>query len=138
MLAKYLWEAGSSVIAVIAGMHLYLTFFTDKFSSHNKKLVADMQSSSPILTKELTMWKAWIGFNASHSSGGIFIGVLNFYLAYQYFDTLQSDHFFFIFNIVTLSFYVWVAQKYWFKTPLRGLIITLGFYVTGYLLVLGK
>jgi hypothetical protein len=136
MVAKYLWEIGSIVIAVLAGIHLYFTFFTNKFSSRNTRVIEEMQTSAPILTKELTMWKAWIGFNASHSMGGIFIGILNLYLAYRYFATLHSDHFFFIFNILTIGFYVWLAKKYWFKTPLRGLALTLACYVISYLWVI--
>ena len=136
MIAKYLWGIGSIVITLLAGTHLYFTFFTNKFSSRNTKLVEDMQSSSPILTKKLTMWNAWIGFNASHSMGGIFIGAINLYLALRYFSILQSDHLFFIFNILTISFYVWLATKYWYKTPLRGLTITLVCYVASYVLTI--
>ena len=136
MIAKYLWIIGSIVITLLAGTHLYFTFFTNKFSTRNTKLVNDMQSSSPILTKKVTMWNAWIGFNASHSMGGIFIGIINLYLVLRYFPILQTDHFFFIFNILTISFYVWLATKYWYKTPLSGLTITLACYATSCLLTI--
>jgi hypothetical protein len=76
-----------------------------------------MKSANPILTKETTLWKAWIGFNASHSLGAIFIGVMNFYLAVLYFDLVQSDPFFFVLNIATTAFYLWLAKKYWFEIP---------------------
>jgi hypothetical protein len=136
MIAKYLWETGSVVIAILAGIHLYYTFFTDKFIPRNQKLLGDMQSSSPILTKKVTIWNAWIGFNASHSAGGIFIGIMNFYLASKYFSILQSDHFFFLFNILTIGFYVWLAKKYWFNIPLRGLTITLASFIVAYILTI--
>jgi hypothetical protein len=45
-------------------------------------MVEEMKTSFPILTKKTTMWKAWTGFNASHSSGAMFIGIINFYLAF--------------------------------------------------------
>lgn len=136
IIAKYLWVIGSITITVFAGLHLYLTFFTNKFSSKNEKLMEEMNSSSPVLTNELTMWKSWIGFNASHSSGGIFIGIINFYLALRYFTLLQTDHFFFVFTILTIGFYVWVAKTYWFKTPLVGLLVALACYLISYILVL--
>lgn len=132
MIAKYLWETGSIIIAIFGSIHLYYTFFTNKFSSTNEKVVEEMKTSFPILTKETTMWKAWIGFNASHSSGIIFIGIFNFYIAVQYFTVLQSDHFFFLFNILTISFYIWLAKKYWFKRPLIGVLITLICYIVSY------
>ena len=135
-LAKYLWEIGSIIIAVLGSLHLYLTFFSNKFSSRNEKMIEAMKSSSPILTKELTMWNAWIGFNGSHSSGGIFIGIVNFYLAFQYFSVLQADDFFFLFSILTMGYYVWLAKKYWFKTPFTGVLITLLCYIGSYVLVI--
>ena len=95
-----------------------------------------MKISYPILTKETTMWRAWIGFNASHSSGAMFIGIINFYLALEYFAAVQSDHFFFIFNLLTIGFYVWLAKKYWFKIPFIGILITLICYILAYILIL--
>ena len=136
MIAKYLWGLGSIIIAVFGSIHLYYTFFTNKFSSRNEKLVEEMKTSFLILTKETTFWKAWIGFNASHSSGVIFIGIINFYLAAQYFAVLQSAHFFFIFNILTMGFYAWLARKYWFKIPLAGILIALVCFIVSYILTM--
>jgi hypothetical protein len=136
MIAKYLWEIGSIILAVLGSIHLYYTFFTNKFSSRNEKVVEEMKTSFPILTKETTMWKAWIGFNASHSSGVIFIGIINFYLAVQYFTVLQSDHFFFLFNILIIGFYVCLAKKYWFKIPLTGILMALVCFIVSYILAI--
>lgn len=132
-IAKYLWEIGSIIFAFLGSIHLYYTFFTNKFYSRNEKMVQEMKTSFPILTKDTTMWKAWIGFNASHSSGIIFIGILNCYLAAQYFSVLQSDHFFFIFNILTICFYAFLGKKYWFKIPLTGILIVLACFIVSYI-----
>jgi len=136
MLAKYLWEIGSLILVILGSIHLFYTFFSNKFSSKNKEVISEMKNSSPILTNETTMWKAWIGFNASHSSGAIFIGIINIYLSLKYFEIFQSEHFFFIFNILTVCFYVWLAKKYWFSIPFIGILITLICYVFAYLIVL--
>lgn len=136
MIAKYLWQIGSVVMTALGSIHLYLTFFTNKFSSTNVKMIEDMKATSPILTQEITMWKAWIGFNGSHSSGVLFIGLLNFYLALRYFTVLQSDHFFFLFSILTIGFYVWLAKVYWFAVPFTGLSIALLCFIASYILTL--
>lgn len=136
MIAKYLWATGSILIALLGIVHLYYTFFTNVFSSRNGKLIEDMQANSPILSQKITMWKAWIGFNGSHSSGVIFIGLMNLYLAFYYFSVLQSDHLFFVFNILTIGFYIWLAKKYWFNIPLIGLSITMACYITSYILTM--
>jgi hypothetical protein len=136
MLAIYLWAMGSVILVILGTIHLFYTFFSNKFSSKNKDVISEMKHSSPIITNETTIWKAWIGFNASHSSGAIFIGVLNLFLAIKYFDTFKDEHFFFIFNIVTITFYVWLAKTYWFKIPFLGISISLICYISSYCLVL--
>ena len=129
IIAKYLWITGSLIFIVLGTIHLLYTFFTNKFSSRSEKAIEEMKSSNPILTKETTLWKAWVGFNASHSLGAIFIGVVNLYLAVQYFDLVQSDAFFFVLNITTTAFYLWLAKKYWFKIPFVGILLTLVCFV---------
>lgn len=136
MLAKYLWEIGSLILVILGSIHMFYTFFSNKFSSKNKNLISEMKNSSPILTNETTMWKAWIGFNASHSSGAIFIGILNLYLAINYFTIFQTEDFFFVFNILTIAFYVWLAKRYWFRIPFFGILITSACYISAYCLVL--
>ena len=136
MLAKYLWELGSVIITVLGSIHLYYTFFTNKFSSRNEKVVEEMKTSFPTLTNEMNMWKAWISFNATHSVGAIFLGVINFYLAVNYFTVLQSDHFFFLFSIFTMGFYIWLAKKYWFKFIFTAVVIVLACFVASYILTI--
>ncbi len=135
MIAKYLWATGSVIITILGSTHLYYTFFTQKFSSRNEKLVEEMKTSYPILTKEMTMWKGWISFNATHSTGAIFLGVINFYLAANYFAVLRSDHFFFLFSIFTIGFYVWLARKYWFKFIFRAIVVVLACFIVSYIVV---
>ena len=136
MTEKYLWEFGSLILVILGTLHLIYTFFSNKFSSRNKNVIIEMKSSHPNITKETTMWKAWLGFNASHSSGAMFIGIINFYLAVEYFPVFQSNHLFFIFNILTVGFYVWLAKKYWFKIPFVGILITLISYTFSYIIIL--
>lgn len=134
MTAKYLWIFGALILTVLGTIHLVYTFFTNKFSPRNELFEKEMKITTLVLTKETTMWKAWIGFNASHSAGAMFIGFINLYLAIQYFSLFQSDHFFFIFNIITVGFYLWLAKKYWFKIPFAGITITFICFVISYLL----
>lgn len=94
-----------------------------------------MEASSTILTDKLTMWKSWVGFNATHSSGAMFTGVVNFYLAYRYFNLLQTDIFFPIITLLMMGFYVWVAWKYWFKTVLILLSVSLLLFVIAAILM---
>lgn len=136
MTAKYLWILGSLILIILGTIHLIYTFFTNKFSPRNEKIEEEMKSAIPILTKQTTIWKGWIDFNASHSCGILFIGIINLYLAFTYFSLFQSDNFFFLLNILTIGFYVWLAKKYWFKIPLIGITITWICFIGSYILII--
>ncbi len=136
LIAKYLWINGAIIFIVLGSIHLFYTFFTNKFYSRNTHVNAEMKSSHPILTQSTTIWKAWIGFNASHSIGVLFFGIINLYLSINHSDSLQADHFLLILNILVAGFYVWLGKKYWFDVPFTGALITLVCYVLSYTLIL--
>ena len=108
------------------------------FLPRSHQLMEDMKKASPVLSRDLTMWNAWVGFNASHSSGIIFIAVINIYIAVKFFPLFRESHFYFLFNIATMAFYVFLAGKYWFSKPLIGVCIVLLCYLVAYTLVLVK
>ena len=130
MVEKYLWIAGSFILLVLGTIHLLYTFFSKKLLPFRESVITEMKSSTLVLTKETTVWKAWMGFNASHSSGAIYIGIINIFLAIRFFETVGRDYFFIVFNILIVCFYFWLARKYWFRKPFTGIALTLICYVT--------
>ena len=133
-IAKYLWIIGSLPLIILGATHLMYTFFTNKFSSRNNVVEQEMKTSFPVLTKATTMWKAWIGFNASHSAGCIYIGVINLIVAIEYEAVLQSAAFLSL-NITTILFYCWLAKKYWFRIPLTGVLIATCCFIAAAVLI---
>ncbi|HNU86991.1 MAG TPA: hypothetical protein PKJ94_01790 [Ferruginibacter sp.] len=136
MIAKILWIAGSSIYIILAGLHLLYTFFTDKFLAKDRATVEAMKNTHPILTNRTTMWKAWIGFNGSHSSGGIFLGTINLLLALFYFPFLSGATPLIILTVITSLFYLFLAIKYWFKVPLAGIALATACYGIAAILIL--
>ena len=61
---------GCSIFAGLGIIHAVYTFTTNKFDARDAGLNEAMKRISPVPTKEISMWKAWVGFNASHSLGG--------------------------------------------------------------------
>ena len=120
---RYLWMAGSFPFIILGAIHLGYTFFSNKLTARDNKLNETMKISFPVLTKNTTMWKSWIGFNASHSTGAIYFGLLNIILPIQYPAVLQNPLLQLV-NIVTALFYVWLAKKYWFSIPFIGMLIS--------------
>jgi len=120
---KYLWMAGALPFIILGTIHLGYTFFSNKLTARDNQLNETMKASFPVLTKNTTMWKSWTGFNASHSTGAIYFGLVNVILPIQYPAALQNPLLQFI-NIVTVLFYVWLAKKYWFRIPFMGMLIS--------------
>jgi len=135
MIEKYLWIAGSLPFIVLGTIHLLYTFFTNKLSARNIVLEEEMKNTFLVITKETSMWKAWVGFNASHSSGAIYIGLINLLLAVRYFNIVANPAFLLL-NIITALFYLWLAKKYWFSIPFKGILISACCFITAAIMVL--
>jgi len=124
MVVKLLWLTGAAIFLILGTIHLLYTFFTNKFDARNKDVTQTMKDTSPVLTRDTTMWKAWIGFNASHSAGAIFFGLINSILVLQYFSVIQHSLLLHLLNIITAMFYLWLGKKYWFKIPFTGILVS--------------
>jgi hypothetical protein len=123
MTGKILWICGSSIYILLAGMHLLYTFFTNKFSVRDRDTEERMKKTSPVLTNKTTMWQAWIGFNGSHSTGGIFFGVINLVLAVEHVEILESSIGLLLLTCATSFFYLFLGFKYWFVIPRNGILV---------------
>jgi hypothetical protein len=67
----------SAAIALLLGLtHLLYSFYGPKLLPRDPELQARMQQVSPVITRQMTMWKGWVGFNASHSYGLILFGAV--------------------------------------------------------------
>ena len=124
MLAQNLWIFGSSIFLLLGTAHLRITFFGHKLFPKHHSVIGEMQNTHPQLTEETTMWKAWVGFNASHSAGAIFFGALNMTLASQYFTIIQESVFIVFLNMLFVLFFLFLAKMYWFKIPFIGILIS--------------
>ncbi|MFT5450898.1 MAG: hypothetical protein ACI9N9_000378 [Enterobacterales bacterium] len=73
MIEQFLIIIGSSIFGVLGTIHLIYTFFTNKFNAYDSSVTVAMKNTNPIMTKETTIWNAWVGFNASHSLGAMIV-----------------------------------------------------------------
>jgi hypothetical protein len=80
-LATSLVAASAAVILLLGLIHLLYTFRGRKLHPRDAQLEARLREVSPVITRETTMWKAWVGFNASHSFGAILFGAVYGYLS---------------------------------------------------------
>jgi hypothetical protein len=75
------------------------------------------------------MWKAWIGFNASHSCSAILFGLVYGYLALVQGSFLFASPFLLVLGLVFLMGYVFLSKVYWFGAPFRGIVLATALYV---------
>ena len=134
-MAQILLIMGASIFGILGAIHLFYTFFTNKFDAHDSSVTEAMKSSSPVLTKETTVWKAWIGFNASHSLGAMLVAAVYIPLTTSYFQIIQQSLWFSILPVILGLSYLVLARKYWFRIPFFGVLIaTLCFVVAAVLI----
>src|SRR5262249_49978574 len=81
MLSRLFILASAAIIATLGSIHLWLTFVGPKLRPRDPELESRLKAVSPVITSQTTMWKAWIGFNASHSFGMLLFGAIYGYLA---------------------------------------------------------
>jgi hypothetical protein len=127
----------SAVIIMALGLaHLAYTYFGDKLHPRDSDLLARLQTTSPVISRQTSMWKAWVGFNASHSLGAILFGAVFAYLALLQPMLLFHSYFLGITGLLVLGAYLAMAKLYWFIRPLQGISLALICYVAGFALAI--
>lgn len=128
--ASSLLMAGSAgIILLLGAAHLVLTFRGPKLRPRDPAIETAMREGSPVITRETTMWKAWIGFNASHSLGAMLFGVVWIHLALARTAVLFGSWFLLGTGLALLSAYLWLGVRYWFSVPRRGIALAIVLYV---------
>ncbi len=127
--------SSSAIIAVLGLMHLLVTFRGPKLRPRDEGLLRMMRSVSPVISQQTTMWKAWIGFNVSHSMGAILFGLVYGFLATNHTTLLLQSSFLALVGVLVLISYAILGWRYWFNIPLIGISLSLFLYVAAYAIV---
>ena len=130
-LARALVGASSAIPLVIGLIHLAYTFRGPKLTPRDVEVQQSMSVATPVLTRETTMWKAWIGFNASHALGIILFGILYGYLVLVQPAFFFRSTFLMALGFAVLASYLVLAKLYWFSVPLRLIAVALVAYAAG-------
>jgi hypothetical protein len=123
--------ASAAIILALGLIHLLYTFRGQKLHPRDPELRARLEAVSPVITRETTMWKAWIGFNASHSYGAILFGAVYGYLALVHSAFLFQSRFLLLLGLLLLAGYVFLGKRYWFSAPFRGIVLASALYSVG-------
>jgi hypothetical protein len=118
----------ASIIFTLGIVHLVYTFWGPNLTPRDPALEISMSQTSPVITKE-TMWRAWVGFNASHSIGLILFGLIFGFLALAHGQLLFKSPFLLVVGLAVLGGFVVLCKVYFFSAPLTGVCISLACYV---------
>ena len=106
MAAKILMVLSASIILMLGVVHLVYTFWGPMLRPRDPALQISMSQTSPVITKEMTMWRCWIGFNATHSMGLILFGLVFAFLALAHGQILFRSPLLLAVGLVMLGGYV--------------------------------
>lgn len=131
-----LLTASAAVTLLLGSLHLLFTFRGNRLHPRDAWLREAMNTGLPVLTGETTMWRAWIGFNASHSYGAMLFGLVYGYLALVHPTLLLGSPFLLGLGLALLLAYVHLARRYWFSVPFRGLVLSAALYAGALVLLI--
>jgi len=125
MVASLAMALSAGILLLLGSLHLLYTFVGPKLRPRDPRLIEHMQADTLVLTRRTTVWKAWIGFNASHSLGGILFGLVYGYLALVEPAFLFASKFLLAVALGLLACLLVLAWRYWFRIPLTGVALAL-------------
>jgi hypothetical protein len=129
--ASLLIAASAAVALVLGTLHLVLTFSGDRLFPRDPSLIERMKEVSPRISRQTTIWRAGVGFHASHSFGAMLFGLIYLYLALQASPFLFASTFLVVLGFVYLAAMTWLARLYWFSVPFRGIAVAAILYAAG-------
>jgi len=129
MLSRILMVVSASIVFTLGVIHFVYTFWGQKLTPRDSTLQISMSQISPVITKETTMWRCWVGFNASHSMGLILFGLFFGFLAVAHSQLLFQSPFLLVVGLAMLGGLVVVCKIYLFSVPFACLSVSLACYI---------
>ncbi len=134
MAPKILMVLSASILFTLGVSHLFYTFWGPMLTPRDPALQISMSQISPVITSETTMWRCWMGFNASHSMGLILFGLVFGFLALAHGQLLFRSPFLLVVGLAMLGGFVVLCKAYFFSGPLTSICISLACYVASVVL----
>lgn len=113
------------IVTALGVAHLVYTSIVPRLGPRDPALLESMRNARLLITNETTVWKAWVGFNLSHSLCLLLFGAVFGYLALAHPLLLRASWFLQIAGAATLAAFVFLSHRYWFSVPLAGTSLAL-------------
>lgn len=124
MEAKYLFILGTVPFILLGAIHILYsvrdTWSPKKLTPYDDSVRVSMQRSTLALTRQTTMWRAWLGFNISHGIGVLFFGLIYLTLAISDFALITRITLLQYLALTVSVSYLVLSVKFWFHIPTIG------------------
>jgi hypothetical protein len=124
----------AGIVLTLGVVHIAYTLWGPNLTPRDPALQISMSQVAPVITKETTMWRCWVGFNATHSLGLILFGFIFGFLALAHGQLLFNSSFLLIVGLAMLAGLVVLSKLYFFSAPLVGMSVALACYVASIVL----
>lgn len=122
-LPRLLIAVSAAIIGTLGLLHIWITLAGRRLEPRDEALLEKLQQTTLRITRETTFWKAWIGFNHSHSLGAILFAAVYLYLALLHGAWFEKSVFLLGVGSVALITWLVLAKRYWFRVPLSGILL---------------
>ena len=129
MAAKVLMVLSASIVFTLGVVHFVYTFWGPNLKPRDQALEISMRQISPVITKETTMWRVWVGVNASHGMGLILFGLVFGFLAVAHGQLLFHSPFLLVVGLAMLGGLAVLSKIYFFNAPFTGISVSLVCYI---------
>ncbi len=136
-LGRYLYLAGALPFLMLGTAHALATprapADAKGLSPFDPQLAEAMTRSTLRLTRRTDMWRAWVGFNLSHSLGVVVFAAFVFVTGRSAPVFAAEAHIGIPFAFVVAAAYLWLAQRYWFRTPFIGCLLAVVLFLASWI-----
>ena len=137
-MAGALIAAGGLVFALLGLLHGFYTWAdtrTPRRLVPDARSVIDAMSSSSVRLSRggTTMWRAWLGFNFSHSLGAVMFGAGCIAVGLSL-RSMALPKAVLLIPVAIGCLYLWLAIRYWFRIPAIGIAVATACFAAGWMM----
>ncbi len=136
--SRYLFLAGALPFIVFGALHALLTPHTPSqskaLSPRDPAVRRAMASDTLFLSRRVTVWLGWVGFNLSHGLGAVVFGAAVLLVGRSQGSFQRQATVFLPFAVVVSMLYLVLALRYWFRIPIAGIATSLACFVISWIL----
>ena len=137
--SRYLFLGGALPFVILGFAHAFATpthlDVPSGLSPSDVELAKAMSRTRLRLTARTDMWLAWVGFNFSHSLGLLLLGAVVLVIGRSTASFEAEGRVFVPFSVLVSALYLFLAIKYWFRTPVLASALSLVLFVASWVLL---